>query len=69
MLDDVAVGLGGAGGQLQLNAYKPLLIFNVLNSIRWLADAAKSFAVHCVAGIEPNLDAIDRHVELNKCWR
>jgi fumarate hydratase class II len=61
--NDVAVALGGAGGQLQLNAYKPLLIFNVLNSIRWLSDAARSFAVYCIEGIEPDREAMQRHLE------
>ncbi|MGH0036538.1 MAG: class II fumarate hydratase [Myxococcota bacterium] len=61
--NDVAVGLGGAGGQLQLNACKPLLIFNLLNSIRWLADAARSFSRSCVEGIEANAGAIEGHLE------
>jgi fumarate hydratase class II len=60
--NDVAVGLGGAGGQLQLNVYKPLLIFNVLNSIRWLADGANSFRLHCVEGIEADREVIARHL-------
>ena len=61
--NDVAVGIGGAGGYLQLNVYKPLLIFNVQNSIRWLADAARSFHDHCVAGTEPDRAVIARHLE------
>ncbi len=60
---DVAVGLGGAGGLLQLNVYKPLLAYDLLCSIRWLADAARSFAEHCVAGIEPNRARIEEHLE------
>ncbi len=61
--NDVAVGIGGAGGQLQLNAFTPLLIFNLLNSIRWLADATKCFTVHCIQGIEANPEAIARQLE------
>jgi fumarate hydratase class II len=61
--NDVAMSLGGAGGHLQLNAYKPLLIFNLLNSTRWLSEAAGSFNVHCIEEIEPNSEAIERHVE------
>jgi len=61
--NDVAVGLGGAGGQLQLNACKPLLAYNLLNSIRWLAAAAESFGVHCVAGIALNRATIQRQLE------
>ncbi|MCA9502089.1 MAG: class II fumarate hydratase [Spirochaetaceae bacterium] len=60
---DVAVGLAGAGGQLQLNACKPLLAFDLLASIRWLADAADSFCTRCVEGIQPNREAIARHLE------
>jgi fumarate hydratase class II len=60
---DVAVGVGGAGGSLQLNVYKPLLAYDVLQSIRLLADAARSFDVHCVSGLEPNRETIERHLE------
>lgn len=52
MANDVAAGLAGAGGQLQLNACKPLLAHVLLQSIRLLADASESFRVHCVEGLE-----------------
>jgi fumarate hydratase class II len=52
--NDAAVGIGGASGNFELNVYKPLIIHNVLRSIRLLADAMTSFERHCVAGIEPN---------------
>jgi fumarate hydratase class II len=61
--NDVAVSIGGAGGQLQLNTFKPLLAYNLLNSIRWLAEAAECFGTHCVAGIELDRFAIQQHVE------
>jgi fumarate hydratase class II len=61
--NDVAVGIGGAGGLLQLNVYKPLLAHDLLCSIRWLADAARSFDEHCVAGIEPNRAVIEGHLQ------
>ncbi|MGH0029868.1 MAG: class II fumarate hydratase [Myxococcota bacterium] len=61
--NDVAVGLAGAGGQLQLNACKPLLVFDVLNSVRWLSDAARSCAENCVAGIEARREAIAAGLE------
>ncbi|SDH21259.1 fumarate hydratase, class II [Roseospirillum parvum] len=48
-----AVMAGAAGGQLELNACKPVILHNVLGSIRLLADAAASFAERCVAGLEP----------------
>jgi fumarate hydratase class II len=51
-----AVMHGAAGGQMELNTYKPVIIHNVLTSIRLLGDAARSFADRCVAGLEP-LDA------------
>lgn len=50
--NDMAVAVGGAGGHLELNVFKPLIVFNVLNSIRLLADACDSFREKCVAGIE-----------------
>ncbi len=50
--NDVAVGIGGASGQFELNVYKPLIIHNVLQSVRLLADGMTSFEAHCVRGIE-----------------
>jgi len=52
--NDVAVALGALSGQLELNAAKPLIARNVLESARLLGDAARSFADRCVAGIEPD---------------
>ena len=59
----VTAGIAGAGGQLQLNACKPVLIDAVLQSVRLLADAADSFADKCVAGIEARIDRIDGLME------
>jgi fumarate hydratase class II len=56
--NDVAVGVGGASGNFQLNVFKPLIIHNVLHSVRLLADAAGSFDEHCARGLEPNRDRI-----------
>jgi fumarate hydratase class II len=61
--NDVAVSMAGAGGQLELNAMKPLLIHNVLHSIRLLADGCASFDARCAAGIEPNRARIAENVE------
>jgi len=61
--NDVAVSIGGAGGQLQLNTCKPLLAYNLLNSIRWLAAAAESFGTHCIAGIELDRATIRRQLD------
>ncbi|MDX9754238.1 MAG: class II fumarate hydratase [bacterium] len=54
MGNDAAVGFAGASGNFQLNVYKPVIIYNVLQSIRLLADASVSFNEHCAIGIEPN---------------
>jgi len=59
MGNHVAVTVAGAQGHLELNVFKPVIIYNVLQSIRLLADAAESFADNCVAGIEANRERID----------
>jgi fumarate hydratase class II len=61
--NDTAVGIGGASGNFELNVYKPLVIHNVLRSIRLLADAMTSFERHCVRGIEPNHARIEQLLE------
>ena len=60
--NDVAVNIGGASGNFELNVFKPLIIHNVLQSIRLLADAADSFRENCVIGIEPNEKNIQAHL-------
>jgi len=52
MANDVAVGMGGAAGNFELNVYKPLIAHNALQSVRLLADGMSSFEAHCVRGIE-----------------
>jgi fumarate hydratase class II len=52
--NDVAVNFGGASGNFELNVYKPLIIHNVLQSIRLLSDACEMFNEHCAVGIEAN---------------
>ncbi|WP_291515535.1 class II fumarate hydratase [Bdellovibrio sp. ArHS] len=63
MGNHVAVSIGGATGHFELNVFKPLIVFNVLNSIRLLADACESFTDHCVVGIEANAKQIQKHLE------
>jgi fumarate hydratase class II len=63
MGNDVAVGIGGASGHLELNVFKPLIIHNVLGSVRLLADACESFDAHCARGIEPDRERIHALVE------
>lgn len=60
--NDAAVTAGGLQGHLQLNVFKPVIIHNVLQSCRLLADASHSFVENCVAGLKPNKPAIARHL-------
>jgi fumarate hydratase class II len=63
MANDVAVGFGGASGYLEMNVYKPLIIANIMQSIRILTDGCHNFRVYLVEGTEPNLKQINRYVE------
>ncbi len=63
MANDVAVGLGGAGGHLEMNVYKPLIIQNVMQSIAILADGCTNFRKFLVEGMQPNRKRIARFVE------
>jgi len=62
MGNDVAVNIGGLSGNFELNVFKPVMIFNLLNSVRLLADSCHSFNEHCAIGIEANLSQIDHYV-------
>jgi fumarate hydratase class II len=62
MANDVAVGFGGAGGYLEMNVYKPLIIFNVTHSIAILADGCTNFRTFLVEGTKPNLKKIEEYV-------
>ena len=59
MGNDVAVNIGGATGHFELNVFKPVIVYNTLQSLRLLGDAAVSFTEHCVVGIEANTGRID----------
>jgi fumarate hydratase class II len=61
--NDVAVNVGGASGNFELNVFKPLIIHNVRHSMRLLADACESFEEHCARGIEPDRERIRQHLE------
>ncbi|MGC9196595.1 MAG: class II fumarate hydratase [Syntrophobacteraceae bacterium] len=63
MANDVAVGLGGAGGYLEMNVYKPLMIFNIMNSITLLTDGCQNFRQFLVEGTRPNRKKIKEYVE------
>ena len=63
MGNDVAVSIGNANGHFELNVFKPLIAFNVLQSARLLGDACLSFMDHCVKGIQPNEENIKNHLQ------
>jgi len=62
MGNDAAINIGGLSGHFELNVFKPMMIFNLLNSIRLLSDACESFEEHCARGIEPNVPAIEGYL-------
>ncbi|MGN7383603.1 class II fumarate hydratase [Paenibacillus sp. SAFN-117] len=63
MGNDAAIGFAAGQGNFELNVFKPVIIYNFLQSARLLADAMRSFNDHCAVGIEPNLDVIRAHLE------
>jgi fumarate hydratase, class II len=63
MANDIAVGFGGAGGYLEMNVYKPLMIHNVAHSITILADGCTNFRRFPIEGTKPNLKRITGYVE------
>src|SRR5258706_6248284 len=63
MGNDVAINFGGSQGHLELNVFKPLIIHNVLQSVRLLADGMTSFDEHCARGIEPDRARIEELLE------
>jgi fumarate hydratase, class II len=63
MANDVAVGLGGAGGYLEMNVYKPLMIYNIAHSITLMTDGCTNFRKFLIEGAKPNLKKIKEYVE------
>ena len=63
MANDVAVGFGGAGGYLEMNVYKPLMIYNITHSIAIMADGCSNFRKFLIEGTEPNRKKIAQYVE------
>jgi fumarate hydratase class II len=61
--NDVAVNVGGASGNFELNVFKPMIIHNFLHSSRLIADGSVSFREFCVAGIEPNRERLQENLE------
>ncbi len=63
MGNDVTIAIGGASGNFELNVYKPVMIYNLLQSVRLLADGSRSFTAHAVSGITANEATIRRHLD------
>jgi fumarate hydratase, class II len=63
MANDVAVGFGGAGGYLEMNVYKPLMIFNITHSITLLTDGCTNFRKFLIEGTRPNLKKMEEYVD------
>lgn len=63
MGNDATIGFAGSQGNFELNVYKPVMAYNLLQSIRLLGDAAQSFNDHCAVGIEPNREVIERNLQ------
>lgn len=63
MGNDVTVSVGGSNGHYELNVFKPVMAYNVLQSARLIGDACESFNDHCAIGIEPNKDVIKKHLD------
>jgi fumarate hydratase class II len=63
MGNDAAIGIAASQGNFELNVFKPVIAYNFLQSVRLLADAAKSFNDHCAVGIEPDRDRIKQLVD------
>jgi fumarate hydratase class II len=60
--NDTTINVGGSSGHFELNVFKPVMIYNLLQSIRLIADSCRSFNDHCVVGIEPNKTQIEKHL-------
>jgi fumarate hydratase class II len=60
--NDAAIAIGGMNGHFQLNVFKPLMIYNLLQSARLIADACNSFTENAIAGVEANKDRISHHL-------
>ena len=63
MANDVAVGFGGSGGYLEMNVYKPLIIFDIMNSITLLTDGCTNFRRYLIEGTQPNVKKIQEYVD------
>jgi fumarate hydratase class II len=63
MGNDVAINIGGSNGHFELNVFKPMMIYNFLESAKLIGDACVSFNDHCAVGIEPNKDNLKKNLD------
>ncbi len=63
MGNDVTINIGGSNGHFELNVFKPVMIYNFLQSAKLLADATTSFTENAILGLEPNVDNINKHLQ------
>lgn len=63
MANDAAVSMAGAGGILEMNTYKPIMIYNIIQSIQLLSDASTNFRKYLIEGMEANVEEISQYVE------
>ena len=61
--NDATIGFAGSQGNLQLNVFKPVLIYALLESITLLADACRSFTEYCLRGIQPRVEVMKRYLD------
>jgi len=61
--NDTSIAVGGSSGNFELNVFKPVMIYNLLQSIRLLGDACRSFNEHCISGIKPDRTQIEAHLK------
>jgi fumarate hydratase class II len=63
MGNDVTINIGGSNGHFELNVFKPVMIYNFLQSAKLMADAATSFTENAILGLEPNVENINKHLQ------
>lgn len=63
MGNDVAIGIAGSQGNFELNVFKPVMIFNLINSTRLLSDSCRQFRLYCIEGLKANRDRIDSYLK------
>ncbi len=63
MGNDVSISIGGANGHFELNVFKPMIIANFLQSARLIGEGCHSFTIHCIEGVQPVKDTIQKHLD------